>query len=80
MAKLFSKDTEKLFACEERNFESTQERRGQEYGFSDSRDRRLPHESTASDRYVLTNRDDNGAAMTGRSILARGPTVPHFAL
>jgi hypothetical protein len=38
MAKLFSKDTEKLFACEEHNFESTQERRGQEYGFSDSRD------------------------------------------
>jgi hypothetical protein len=62
------------------SFELAQERRGQEYGFSGSRDRQLPRESTASDRYALTNRSANGAAMTGRSMLADGLPVPHFAL
>jgi hypothetical protein len=40
----------------------------------------MRRESTASDRYALTNRSANGAAMTGRSILADGLPVPHFAL
>ncbi len=132
MERLFSKDTEKLFACnslklaEHASFSSarttnrfpsprcasTIQRRGPQFSASPLEERRADervavgeaeqarlekrYEQTErhhreskpaariaaviSNRYALTNRSANGAAMTGRSTLSDGLPVPHFAL